>query len=531
MIPLTQTSPLQTAPAAQTAEALLAQLQRALLGAAGDDPADEPGGSREALRAAERAYGAQATRCGRLLHDLLSGSHAWDLVPPPAGSRARARGLPRVHELCACEPVLRAMRESGELAERERLLRARDAALAALWRDDSATEGARWLDAEAVHDDYFAATGRTAEAYRAHYEALARAASGAAAPLAGPRVRSRPLLQPPLMALLFRACHQDAEEAEYRHGGSVVGLAPAPLAWTGGEWSGPERLDPMAWDLAALAVSAFFVRTEGGDADASFPLLIDDYFGWRGTDPRKRSPRLRAQIAARLELLCSDRVQVRSAADLWRTDPQTGRRRKTPVVAEGPFLVKRARIGRRPGPDGEADPDPAGYLLSLGEWARAFVAERAMLGVHLRRLAEYDQGRQGWERRIGWYLAFQMTNQASRMTFQDVVKDGKARTLVTPQHPLKMRTVLENSHVPWAETARTNPGKVIRQWGDALETLRRDGILGPCPCLDGAADGSDLPARGRLAAMLERRYQFVPGRDLLPPLRAKRGAADRARRQ
>ena len=152
-----------------------------------------------------------------------------------------------------------------------------------------------------------------------------------------------------------------------------------------------------------------------------------------------------------------------------------------------------------------------------------------MLGVSLKRLAEYDLQRQGWERRIGWYLVFQMNNQGSRMTFQDVVKDGKTRTLVTPQHPLKMKTVLDGSHVAWEEMARTNPGKVIKQWNDALETLRKDGILGPCPCLDGAADGSDLPARGRLAAMLERRFQFVPGRDLLPHLRAKRGAAERQR--
>ena len=119
-----------------------------------------------------------------------------------------------------------------------------------------------------------------------------------------------------------------------------------------------------------------------------------------------------------------------------------------------------------------------------------------MLGIHLKRLAEYDLQRQGWERRIGWYLVFQMNNQASKMTFQDVTKDGKTRTLVTPQHPAQMRTVLNGSHVPWEETARTNPGKVIKQWGDALETLRKDGIIGPCPCLDGAADGSDLPARG-----------------------------------
>ena len=541
----------------RTAETLLQKLQQTLLDAAGDAGPHGAGSlaTRAALRTVERTYGAQATRYGRLLNDLVAGSHAWDLFEEP---KARGSRLPRIHELCVCEPLLEVMRQSGELAERERLLKERDAALAALWQSGAATDESRWLDGETIHDDYFAQVQQTSARYRAHYDSLRRAASGTAAPLVGPRVRSRLLLQPPLMALLFRACHQEPGErdryegVEYRQGGNSLQLFPAPppplplssadediaalQAWAGDEsLGGLPQLDAMAWDLAALAVSAFYVRTDGVSGDAGFPFLIDDYFQWRGVDPRKRSRALRRQVAERLELLCSDRMQVRSETDLWLTDPATGRRRKTPVVAEGSFLVKRARFFRRPsaagdvGPD-EAEPETAGYLLSLGEWARKFVEERAMLGVHLKRLAEYDLQRQGWERRIGWYLVFQMNNQASKMTFHDTVKDGKTRTQITPQHPLKMKTVLASSHVPWEETARTNPGKVIKQWTEALETLRKDGIIGPYPCLDGAADGSDLPVRGRLTAMLEHRYQFVPGRELLPHLRAKKGAAERARR-
>ena len=502
-----------------TAEALLQKLQAVLGGAAGADP------SRAALRTVEREHGAQATRWGRLLNDLLAGSHAWELWEGPQERGAHQPGarMPRLHELCVSEPVLRLMRESGELAERERLLRERDIALAAAWGRDGVTDEERWLAAEAVQDEYFAAVTRATASYQAHYDALRRAASGTPAPLAAPRVRSRLLLQPPLIALLFRACHQEGDAGAYeatecRQGGNL-------LAWRGDEPS----LDPMTWDVAALAVSAFYVRTDGSNFEASFPVLVDDYFQWRGTDPRKRSRALREQVAARMEFLCSDRMQTRSETELWLTDAGTGRRRKTVAMAEGPFLVKRSRFFRPSAAPEEADPETTGYLLSLGEWARPFVAERAMLGISLKRLAEYDLARQGWERRIGWYLVFQMNNQASRMTFQEVIKDGKTRTLVTPQHPLKMKTVLSGAQVAWEETARTNPGKVIKQWNDALDTLRRDGLLGPCPCLDGAADGSDLPARGRLAAMLERRFQFVPGRDLLPHLRAKRGAAARKR--
>lgn len=503
-----------TATTGGAAEALLRNLQAALGETSG------AGASRADLRAAEREHGATATRAGRLLDELLAGSRAWDLWEGPPGRAPAAARLPRLHELCVCEPVLRLMRESGELAERECLLRQRDGALAAAWGRTAATDEERWLGAEAVRDDYDAAVTQVTACYQGHYESLRRAASGGPAPLAAPRVRGRLLLQPPLMALLFGACHQENHEAEEcrRNGDSLAWTGAAPL------------LDAMTWDVAALAVSAFHVRTDGGSFEAGFPVLVEDYFAWRGTDPRKRSRELREQVAARLEFLCSDRLQARTQADLWLTDPDTGRRRKTAVIAEGPLLVQRSRFFRPPAAGaGESEPETAGFLLSLGEWARPLVAERAMLGVSLKRLAEYDLSRQNWERRIGWYLAFQLNNQASRMTFQDVVKDGKTRTLVTPQHPLRMRTVLDGAHVAWEETARTNPGKVIKQWGDALETLRRDGVLGPCLCLDGAADGSDLPARGRLAALLERRFRFVPGRDLLAHLRAKRGAAERRR--
>ena len=496
------------------AETLLQKIQECLRDAAGNSPGSE----RAALREIERRHGPQATRYGRMLHELIVGSHAWDLLKEPKMREAR---LPRLHELCVCEPLLQVMRESGELAERERLLGQRDAAQAALWCRADLTDEARWLGAEAIQDEYFFGVQQAAERYRPHYESLRRAASGTTMPLAGPRVRSRPFLQPPLMALLFRACHAESHGSEMTQGGNAIRFLPAKMEL--------KSLDPMAWDMAALAVSAFYARTNGTQADAAFPLLLEDYFSWRGVDARKRSRTLREQVAARIELLCSDGMQVRSETDLWLTDTVTGRRKKTAVTAEGPFLVKRSRFFRRPSEAGEMEPETTGYLLSLGEWARAFVEERAMLGLHLKRLAEYDLQRQGWERQIGWYLVFQMNNQASKMTFQDVTQGGKTRTLVTPQHSLKMRTVLSGSLVPWEETARTNPGKVIQQWGEALEALRKDGIIGPASCLDGLPDGSDLPARGRLTALLERRFQFVPGRDLLPHLRAKHGAKERKR--
>ena len=53
-----------------------------------------PVARREAMRAVERTYGAQATRYGRLLNDLVSGSHAWDLFEEPKSRGDRP--LPRI---------------------------------------------------------------------------------------------------------------------------------------------------------------------------------------------------------------------------------------------------------------------------------------------------------------------------------------------------------------------------------------------------------------------------------------------------
>ncbi len=512
-----------------TAETLLQSLQTLLADAVGsvDPEGHNSPPSPGTLRRVEQALGVRATHYGRVLNDLVNGSHAWDLFEdePPS-----AHG-PRIYELCRCEPLLRVMRDSGELEAREHLLRERDARFVSAWRNPTLSEEDRRAETDALvvgyHEDVLRITAR----FRPFYDKLRRDAPGRAAPLAAPRVRSRPLLQPPLMALLYSACHGEKQSnflpfatpvaagLELRRRDNALQILPPA--------SGPEallaRLDEMAWDVAAIAVSAFFTRTAGTRADESFAFLIDDYFDWRGVDPRKRSAELRREIAARVELLCSDNVQIVSRAELWTAEARTGRRRKTTFQSQGPFLVNRARLQSRDTVDSAGVPD--GYRLSLGDWAFPLVEERAMRGVFCRCLAEYDLRRQQWERRIGWYLVFQFNNQGSKMTFEDVVKDGRERTVVTPQHPLKMRTILTQSHVAWETMAQTNPGKVIRQWCDALAQLHKDGILGEFSCLDGAPDGSDLPARGRLDALLERRFRLVPGRLLVGHLRAKKRAA------
>ena len=515
-----------------TAEELLKRFQKVLLEKARVVPhsTGTAGAISSSVRDVERIYGPQASQFGRRLQELLTGTYAWDLFER---ARPRKSRLPQFHELSRCGALLLVMRESGELDERERLLTARDTGLVNVWRDPTMSELDRQTAADELDREYRAEIDRLADFYRPYYHKLRRA-TGAVPPLTGPRIKSRPLLQPPILAHFFGACHADKEISfEPQTDGVFAFTQGRNSTIIAGDGAGHdlELLDDMAWDIAAIAGSAFFVRTAGNDPVAEFPLLIDDYFEWRSVDPRKRTIALRKAIDARIQLLFSDRLHLHSELDMWLAD-QSGRRRKTPIVTDGTFLVRRTGLYRLTAWLSEVEHQPLyGYMVSLGPWARRYIQERAMIGIFPKQLAEYDLRREQWERRIGWYVTFQMHNQGSRMVFEDVVDEaGASDVRVKPQHPLRMRTVLVNGQVRWEEMARTNPGKVFKQWMDALDQLIIDGVIGGYTCLDGGADGSDLPVRSRLSTMLEYRYEFTPGGEMVKHLRAKAERRKRSRK-
>lgn len=297
-----------------SAEAVLAAFQKGLREAGGDAP-----------RVVERAYGTKATRAGRLLSELTEGSFAWDVFEDMAVAQgvSDVPAVPRSGLLARCEPLLKLMRASGELGERERLLRARDARLQSLWLDSRLSDETRHAQVADVHADYLDAVETLAQTFRAFYESQRRTSRDAVLPLVSPRIRVRPLLLPPLMAALFAACHGPGLPPAL-----CVADADRPL------------LDSMTWDIAALAACAFFARTPGANVDDPFPFLFDDYFDWRGLDPRKRAADLRRQIDARLQFLCSDRLALHSQLTLWLLDPKpvaakNGRRRRRRDFAAG----------------------------------------------------------------------------------------------------------------------------------------------------------------------------------------------------
>lgn len=321
-------------------------------------------------------------------------------------------------------------------------------------------------------------------------------------------------------------------------------------AWVRARVSGPiEKLDDMAWDVASNALTAFYARTEGKVYSDRFALLSDDYFDWRGTMSSHRGEDARKAWRERIEVLCS--IKVDAGVYLYATDPKTGRKPKTFFGGPGPFLIKALDLYRdgqiRLDFDGTGAPD--GYMLTLGEWAKPFVEECAMLSICMKRLATYDTGKKTWERRIGWYLVFQMGNQGSKMTFQKngkIDKDGKVPLKVTPQHPLRMKTILDGASAGsfargtgrfclWSDTAKIHPGTVIKQFLEAIENLKNDGVIGGYSCMDapegGPVDGSELSQKGRLPILLERRWLITPGPEQTDVLQGKAAEAMAARKR
>ena len=351
--------------------------------------------------------------------------------------------------------------------------------------------------------------------------------------------------QPRLMSLLFTACHIEKDriagrfapirENQYgalrlantdsrgmvtridlRHPDEVPrefrNANADPQQFSEWVWEGTSatlvRLDALAWEVAVFLVVSFFQQTSGLDVDEEFYVFVNDFFEWRGVHPSNRTPELRERVIERIRLFFHLRMYAEDT--LYLRDEKTGRKKKTLVSPHGPFLRESLCYDR-----------PEGFLVSLGKWAKEYVEETAMLGVYLRRLAGYNPNTQHWERQIGWYLVFQLQNQASRMDYREVGEELQG----VMRQPLRMESILNGACLPWQRLALNDPGKVVRQFSQALETLKHDGIISDYECLDGAADGSDLTQRkGKLDKMLDRRYRVSPGADLLPHLYAKKTA-------
>ncbi len=281
-------------------------------------------------------------------------------------------------------------------------------------------------------------------------------------------------------------------------------------------------LDDMAWDVAALTLTAFFHRTSATSINEPFALLLRDYFDWRGTKASHRDYETKVAVWDRLRLLSSQRVRLAGPCELYTTDLVTGRRRKERFRAEGPFLVFHATLSRETDCSEQASLPfddfglTLGAKLTLGDWATKFIEARSMLGLNLKRLAEYDTRRQHWERRIGWYLLFQMQNQAPHSQIEAKMVSGVKRTIYTPQQPLYMKTILEGSRLTWRHTAEKNPRRIIRHFCDALATLKSDGILGDYRRLGGPSDLSDFCRnKDYIEHAVKTRWLFMPGKEQL----------------
>jgi hypothetical protein len=278
-------------------------------------------------------------------------------------------------------------------------------------------------------------------------------------------------------------------------------------------------LDELCWDVFMACLVTFFKRTPGRDIRERFTFLFSDVFAYKDIKPTHQSPELKGAIFERMRYLSSQRLILSSSQPLHVLDPVTERRKLQAGAVHGPAFGWLGDVYSVP--DGKLTTEEGktlqGVRVTLGEWARELVSNEAYLGQALLKLGRYNSGRQLWERRIGFYLLFQLYNQATRAAWREV--DGDLR-MVAPQQPLCLETILNGAGMDWKRQGQATPSKLIHNYTTALEKLNEDGLF-RVQCLDGPADGSDLESRGRLPQLLKRRFNVLPGPLLEPHLAAK----------
>lgn len=359
-------------------------------------------------------------------------------------------------------------------------------------------------------------------------------------------------IQPPLVWALFGACHNlgsvtdyflgadKRPSARFSYGKSRIALpltTPLPLelrnagtkkeevdAWVQGQAQAElGQLDTQTWDIVVWLFVTFFSQNGDKDASRPFDVWITDYFNWRGVAPSNRSAKRRREVVDRIRLLSTLHFYLDEA--LYQ---KVGGRQKKPLPQSGLFLKAQPLNDGECSDDGEAAAvDPVSFRVTLGEWAQPYIEVSAMLGIYNRRLSEYDQSRQKWERQIGWYLVSMMQAQGSRMKF----KQTGEKVEVDPQQSLKMESILTGAGLNWKGMQKNDSGVIISQFLSALERLKADQIIGDYKCTKWPDDGSDLPVRGRLHGMLSRTYMIWPGPDMIQHLWAKAAAREEGQRR
>jgi len=196
------------------------------------------------------------------------------------------------------------------------------------------------------------------------------------------------------------------------------------------------------------------------------------------------------------------RLKTRGVRDTYQS------RKKVAVPFEGPVLIIHDIVPRLTSPHdispflaGETSPHSvpegiAGWHISLGSWAGDLTDKNHPLALVAKTLLGYSKTHQSYMRRLGFALTFAFRNRKNERNWEQ---------------PHRVRNLLRDACI---SLDKRNPARTITKVHEALDQLRRDGIIGTA-CYKDAPQSDPLPipanrTKGWVEGWLDRGLIITP---------------------
>ena len=180
--------------------------------------------------------------------------------------------------------------------------------------------------------------------------------------------------------------------------------------------------------------------------------------------------------------------------------------RKRPFVVESSLLTVSDTVYQTVTDDEQV---PIAVRCALGDYARYFLTNGAgqQTCLLMQAALRFDPTHERTQKRLAYHFAFR---------FRLAIDPPDAARLAT------LGDLLRDAHIDVdGPTQRANPTRTIQRWLDALQDLRREGIIAGYEIVP--AQGT--PPRGTLAAWLAQRIRITPPADIVAHYAARRQPA------
>jgi hypothetical protein len=240
------------------------------------------------------------------------------------------------------------------------------------------------------------------------------------------------------------------------------------------------------------AIAARFIA-EGAPVEG-IALNVDDILRDRGvapiTRPSDHSPhgfRTEDRIAVGKDFEELQRWHLSGRLTSW----QPGGKKRKPLSISSALLAVTDTLYQT---TAEGEHVPLAIRAVLGEYARHFLASGAgrQVAMLMRQALHYDPYHEQVEKRLAYHLAFYWRQAAHDRSYDQ---------------PLLLSKLFRDARIETeGATQRKNAARTIRRWRQALDTLRKDGVLTAYELLPNADDSP----KGKLDRWLHQRIRLAP---------------------